>query len=115
VMPWDECHLDPTIRFGPVELETMGDVAVKSACVFASRDNRAVFSLVGMGATVTSVYISENQLQIAEDRATQIDLDIRFIRSDVSSVPELKDEECYTRFGGVRLSLTSTRGEVWGS
>ena len=26
-MDWDRCHLDPTIRFGPVELETMGDVS----------------------------------------------------------------------------------------
>ena len=92
-MDWDRCHLDPTIRFGPVELETMGDVAGKSACVFASGDNRAVFALVGMGAAVTSVDISENQLQVARERAAQIGLEIRFIRSDATSVPELGDGE----------------------
>jgi SAM-dependent methyltransferase len=92
-MEWDRCHLDPTIRFAPIELETMGDMSGKSACVLASGDNRAVFALVGMGATVTSVDISENQLQIARERAAQIDLDVRFIRSDATSIAELKDGE----------------------
>ena len=92
-MDWDRCHLDPSIRFSTIELETMGDVSGKSACVFASGDNRAVFALVGMGATVTSVDISENQLQVARERATQIDLEVRFIRSDITSVPQLEDGE----------------------
>ncbi|NKB69307.1 MAG: methyltransferase domain-containing protein [Candidatus Latescibacteria bacterium] len=92
-MDWDRCHLDPTIRFAPIELETMGDVSGKSACVLASGDNRAVFALVGMGATVTSVDISENQLQVAQERAAQIGLDIRFIRADATSVPQLEDGE----------------------
>ena len=93
VMDWDLCHKDPTIRFGPIELDTMGDMSGKNACVFASGDNRAVFALVGMGAIVTSVDISENQLQVARDRAAQIDLEVRFVRSDVTSVPELNDDE----------------------
>ena len=85
---WDQCHKDPTIRFAAEELQAMGDVSGKTACVFASGDNRAVFSLVGMGATVTSVDISENQLEVARERAAQIEIDVRFIRSDVTSVPE---------------------------
>ena len=65
----------------------------KTTCVFASGDNRAVFSLVGMGAEVTSVDISENQLHVAAERAEQIGLQVRFIRSDISAVPELADGE----------------------
>ena len=92
-MNWDQCHKDPTIRFASEELQAMGDMSGKTACVFASGDNRAVFSLVGMGATVTSVDISENQLQVAKERAEQIGLDVRFIRADVTSVRELNDGE----------------------
>ena len=40
-----------------------------------------------------TVDISENQLEVARERAAQIEIDVRFIRSDVTSVPELGDGE----------------------
>jgi len=92
-MNWHLCHKDPSIRFCETELDALGDMAGKNACVFASGDNRAVFALAGMGATVTSVDISENQLQVAAERAEELNLDIRFIRSDVAHIPELKDDQ----------------------
>lgn len=90
---WRLWHKDPSIRFNEVELGALGDMTGKKACVFASGDNQAVFCLVGMGAKVTSVDISENQLQVAEERASELDLDVRFIRSDVADIPELECEQ----------------------
>ena len=52
----------------------LGSLEGKNAIVLGSGDNFAAFALAGMGATVTSVDISERQLEIASERAKTLAL-----------------------------------------
>jgi SAM-dependent methyltransferase len=66
---WRKCHFDPSLALHPAELSWLSDIAGKSVAVLGSGDNQAVFALVGLGAKLTSVDISEQQIEVARDRA----------------------------------------------
>jgi SAM-dependent methyltransferase len=91
---WRRCHLDPALGFERGSLALLkryaGDLSGKRACVLGSGDNYAVFALCGLGATVTSVDISQAQLDIAAGRAAQLGLQIRFVRGDVTDLAALR-------------------------
>ena len=69
----------------------LGPMDGKNAIVLGSGDNLAAFALAGMGATVTSVDISERQLEIASERAKTLGLEITFHQGDISDLPTLPD------------------------
>ncbi len=69
----------------------MREVAGKRACVLGSGDNLAVFALAGLGATVTSVDISEEQLAGARRRAESLGLAVQFVRSDATDLVGVAD------------------------
>lgn len=75
----DNIHL----ALDEVELKYLGDVSDRSVCVLGSGDNLAAFALAGAGARVTSVDISQTQLNIAAERAGELGLAIDFHRADV--------------------------------
>ena len=89
--PWRQMVHDPTLYFEPEQLQAIGSVAGKRICVLGSGNNFAVFALAGMGAQLTSVDISQAQLDIAARRAAEIGLNIRFMRADVTDLSELAD------------------------
>src|SRR5512142_3335534 len=66
---WRRCPQAPELAFEGQALETIreftGDLTGKRVCVVASGDNYAAFALAGMGAQVTSVDISSQQLENA--------------------------------------------------
>ena len=64
---------------------------IRHVCVLGSGDNLAVFAFAGMGARVTSVDISVEQLAVAQRRARELGLTIEFVESDVSDLGCLKD------------------------
>ena len=72
-----------------VELKYLGDVSDRSVCVLGSGDNLAAFALAGAGARVTSVDISQTQLNIAAERAGELGLAIDFHRADVIDLGRL--------------------------
>ncbi len=80
---WKKCHLDPSLALYPAELKWLRDVADKSIAVLGSGDNQVVFALSGMGARVTSIDISEQQLDVARRRAAALGLNVTFVRADV--------------------------------
>ena len=88
---WRKVVLEPGWAFLPQELAILGDVAGKRACVLGSGDNLAVFALAGQGADVTSVDISEKQIEVARERAVALGLDVHFVCSDATDVAELQD------------------------
>ncbi|MBV8088803.1 MAG: class I SAM-dependent methyltransferase [Alphaproteobacteria bacterium] len=88
---WRKCHLDPSLALHRAELKWLNDVAGKSVAVLGSGDNQAVFALVGLGAKVTSVDISEQQIEIARNRAAVLGLSVDFLRADVVDLGELGD------------------------
>jgi ubiquinone/menaquinone biosynthesis C-methylase UbiE len=55
-------------------------------CVLGSGDNQVVFALAGMGASVTSVDISQNQLQVARERSCELGLSVEFVQADVTDL-----------------------------
>jgi SAM-dependent methyltransferase len=86
---WQRCHRQPGLVLDKRELHWLGDIAGKRIAVLGSGDNLVVFALAGMGAQVTSVDISENQLAIARQRAGQLGLSLAFVRSDVCDLSAL--------------------------
>jgi ubiquinone/menaquinone biosynthesis C-methylase UbiE len=92
-------------------LDSIGDVQNKKVCVLASGDNEVAFALAGMGAQVTSVDISENQLSIAAERARHLGIDIAFQRADVtdlSGIPDATFHVVHTG-GGVACWISDLR------
>ena len=100
---WRRCHVEPGLALDEQELEYLRDVAGKEVCVLGSGDNMVVFALAGMGARVTSVDISQKQLEIAAGRAGELGLDIAFARADVTDLSAFADE---------RFDLVYTGGHV---
>ena len=89
---WRRCPVDPTVALGPRELELLDDVCGRDLCVLGSGDNLVVFALSGMGARVTSVDISQTQLDTAASRAAELGLDVSFVRADVVDLASLDAE-----------------------
>lgn len=102
---WQKCHLNPELVLSPGEMHFLGEVRGKDVCVLGSGDNEVVFALAGMGATVTSVDISEKQLEIARERAGILGLDIRFLRADVVDLSSIPDDEFDFVYTGGHISV----------
>ncbi len=89
---WRRCHREPRLAFAEEELRFLRHAAGQAVCVLGSGDNLAAFALAGLGAQVTSVDISQAQLDTAARRACELALSIRFLRADVTDLSELRDE-----------------------
>ena len=83
---WQRCPSEPELVLSDKELEYVADISGKRVCVLGSGDNQVVFALAGLGGIVTSVDISQKQLDVAERRALELDLSITFIRADVTDL-----------------------------
>jgi SAM-dependent methyltransferase len=113
---WQRCHIDPALGFERGSLGLLrryvGDLSGKKACVLGSGDNYAAFALAGLGADVTSVDISQAQLDVAARRADQLGLDVHFVRGDITALPALADNTfdfaCSTN--GVMVWITDPKG-----
>ncbi len=90
---WRNCHQDPGLAFYENELPFFKDIKGKKVAVLGSGDNLCAFALAGMGAEVCSVDISEKQLEVAKERATELGLAIQFLRADVTELSALQDEQ----------------------
>src|SRR5207247_10014977 len=88
---WKNCPLSPSVGPDAAELKWLRDVGGKSIAVLGSGDNQVVFALSGMGAKVTSIDISEPQLEVARKRAAVLGLNVKFVRSDVVDLSCLGD------------------------
>ncbi len=83
---WRRCPSEPELVLSGKELEYVADISGKRVCVLGSGDNQVVFALAGLGAILTSVDISQEQLDVAERRALELDLSISFVRADVTDL-----------------------------
>jgi SAM-dependent methyltransferase len=88
---WRKCHRDPSLALHPAELAWLGESAGKRIAVLGSGDNQVVFALAGLGAEVTSVDISEEQIEVARRRAVALGLQVAFLRADVTDLSSLGD------------------------
>jgi ubiquinone/menaquinone biosynthesis C-methylase UbiE len=88
---WKRCPTEPELVLSPKEMEYLRDVDGNRVAVLGSGDNQVVFALAGLGAAVTSVDISQNQLDVARERANELGLSVSFLRADVTDLSELDD------------------------
>jgi SAM-dependent methyltransferase len=88
---WRKTHLDPSLTLHAAELSWLGNVAGKKVAVLGIGDNQVVFALAGMGAAVTSVDISERQIEVARSRAAGLGLKVDFVQADVVDLSALGD------------------------
>ncbi len=92
---WRRCPSEPELGFAGGAFELIvafaGDVGGEKVCVVGSGDNHAAFALAGMKARVTSVDISERQLETASGRAKHLGLEIDFVRADAMRLDTIAD------------------------
>ena len=92
---WQRCPDEPALGFAGHALkmirEVAGNLPGKDVCVIGSGDNYAAFALSGLKAKVTSIDISERQLQVASRRAQQLDLPITFVQADAANLEPIQD------------------------
>jgi SAM-dependent methyltransferase len=100
---WRRCHLDPSLALQPAELNWLCDVTGKRVAVLGSGDNQVAFALAGLGAKVTSVDISDRQIEVAQRRAAALSLEIDFLQADVVDLHDL---------GNATFDLVYTGGHV---
>jgi SAM-dependent methyltransferase len=86
---WRKCHLNPSLALHPDELRWLSEVVGKRVAVLGSGDNQVVFALAGLGAHVTSVDISDGQIEVARKRAAMLGLPVDFVRADVIDLSAL--------------------------
>ncbi|MDE2728591.1 MAG: class I SAM-dependent methyltransferase, partial [Gemmatimonadota bacterium] len=119
---WRRCPEEPELGFSGGAYELIGSLAGsvegKEVAVVGSGDNYAVFALSGMKASVTSIDISERQLEIASARADQLGLVIDFVRADATDLHALADRSfdlvCSTNGFFVWIAdLRAVYGEVF--
>lgn len=91
---WRRCPTEPQLAFAGDAFsqvrQWLGALQGRDACVIGSGDNYAAFALAGCGARVTSVDISQEQLDVAADRASELGLDITFVRADASDMAAIE-------------------------
>ena len=94
---WQRFASEPGIAFtgGALRLvlEVVGTLSEKDVCVVGSGDNLAAFAFAGMGATVTSVDISEERLSAASKRARHLGLPITFVQADAADLSPIGNEK----------------------
>ncbi len=86
---WRRCPTEPELVLSDMELHYLAGMVGKRVCVLGSGDNQVVFALAGLGALVTSVDISKNQLQVAQQRSRELGLFIEFVQADVTNLSAL--------------------------
>ncbi len=112
---WRRCLDEPTLGLERNTLQLIdrfvGSLSGKRVCVLASGDNYSAFALAGLGAHVTSVDFSQEQLNIATERAKELGLEIEFIQADVTEPTPIKanqfDFVCSTN--GVMVWIATPR------
>jgi SAM-dependent methyltransferase len=92
---WQRIPHETDLAFAGEALEVIqtfcGNLAGKNVCIIGSGDNYAAFAVAGLGARVTSTDISQRQLDIAQERAQQLGLDMKFMRADAADLASLPD------------------------
>jgi SAM-dependent methyltransferase len=95
---WRRCPSEPAVAFEGEALSFirlfLGEPQGKRACVVGSGDNYVAFALAGMGMSVTSVDIAENQLANASSRAEELGLAIDFVRADACDMRAVYENSC---------------------
>lgn len=102
---WSRCASEPELVLSERERFWLGDLRGKKVVVLGSGDNQAAFALAGLGAKVTSVDISQRQLDIAMGRAQTLGLRMEFVRADVTDLSAFEDSQFDIAYTGGHVAV----------
>ena len=102
---WRKAAGDPGVVLSAAEMPYLENVRDKDVCVLGSGDNEVAFALAGLGGRVTSVDISERRLEVAAARAREVELELTFLRADVTDLAELADATFDLVYTGGHMSV----------
>jgi ubiquinone/menaquinone biosynthesis C-methylase UbiE len=102
---WKKAHQKPSLVFSPPVMPFVQNVKRKEVCVLGSGDNEVAFAFVGLGGLVTSVDISQCRLEVAEDRARELGLELNFVQADVTDLSSLADHSFDMVYTGGHMSV----------
>lgn len=102
---WRRCPTEPDLVLSETELQFVRKLAGKRVCVLGSGDNQVVFALSGLGVRVTSVDISENQLEVARRRSNELGLSIEFVQADVTDLSAFRDDSFDAVYTGGHVAV----------
>src|SRR5215216_167274 len=105
---WRRCPTEPELVLSDKELYYLKGIAGRRVCVLGSGDNQVVFALAGLGALVTSVDISEKQLQIAQQRSYELGLSVEFVQADVIDLSALASDSFEVIYTGGHVAVWVT-------
>lgn len=88
---WRRSPTAPALVLCDRELAHLGNLSGKDVCVLGSGDHEVAFALAGMGGKVTSVDISQRQLDVGQRRAKELGLAMSFVRADVTNLAPIAD------------------------
>ena len=81
------------LTLNPIERDALGDVSGKSLLHLQCHFGMDTMSWARLGARATGVDFSENAIDIARRLNDEVDLDVRFIQSDIYDLPNVLDEQ----------------------
>jgi ubiquinone/menaquinone biosynthesis C-methylase UbiE len=87
-----------------IELDLLGNVKGKKILHLQCHFGQDSLSLARMGASVTGVDLSDKAIEKAKELSAQLDLDARFICSDLYELPNILDEQfdlVFTSYGTI--------------
>ena len=102
---WRRCPTEPELVLSDRELHYLAGIAGRRVCVLGSGDNQVVFALAGLGAIVTSVDISQNQLQVAQERSCELGLSVEFVQADVTDLSVLASDSFDVIYTGGHVAV----------
>jgi len=103
---WRRCPSEPELVLCDEERELLRGIRGRRVCVLGSGDNQVVFALAGLGALVTSVDFSRNQLDVGERRAVELGLTVTFVQADVTDLSVFRE-------GSFEVVYTGGHVAVW--
>ncbi len=102
---WKRCPQEPQLVLCKKELEFLGNIKGKHICVLGSGDNQVVFAMAGLGAEITSVDISQKQLDIANRRAKALGLKVSLVQADVTNLSPLANDSFDIVYTGGHVAI----------
>ncbi|MBI5095730.1 MAG: class I SAM-dependent methyltransferase [Candidatus Hydrogenedentes bacterium] len=102
---WPRCPTEPELALCPKALAYFEDATGKRVCVLGSGDNQVVFALAGLGVAVTSVDISQKQLDVAARRAKELGLSISFQQADVTDLSAFANDAFDSVYTGGHVAV----------
>lgn len=93
-----EAFLKGASSLKSIELDLLGDVAGSTVLHLQCHFGQDTLSLARMGASVTGADLSDKAIEKATALAAELQLDVRFVCSDVYRLPDALDERFDTVF-----------------